>query len=84
MVIEVGEVPLSMSTMVPKQMTTASCLFLKYPSSSLRSQVHGLSFLSFLCSKYRKFHSPELLIGIPPARLEKKYTDELLGACVEV
>ena len=59
-VIEVGKVPLS--TILSKHMTTASHLSLKYPKSSLHSQVCGLDFLSFLWSKYRNCFSPKLLL----------------------
>lgn len=70
--IEEKEVPLPTGVMVPKYMTTASCLFLKYLNSSWHSQVGGLCFPSFLCSKYGMFYSLKFLLGILHVLFKKK------------
>ena len=81
-VIEVGEVPLSVSTILPKHMTTTSHLFLKYPNSLLHSQC-GLDFLFFM----KQIQKP-LFTKTPPHRnfsylFGGKYTDKLLGVYVK-
>ena len=81
--IDVGERPLPTSITIPKYMTTASRLFIKYLNSSPCSQKRGFSSPSFLCSTYRKFCSLEFLRGILHTLFGKNILMSCWVQCVE-